>query len=176
MKCIANTLHWLCFINIKVGIFHHRHQWSWPWPWTQTGGYNAYIRWMLYTTCITLPLLYYINKLISYFTKCWYHKSQPEKPYLDLDLDLDFEPQLWMTWVTLDHFNCLTSYWLGENTKMTCSSLLHNELWYIFEKINDLQNQGHVTFKSNFPSWKHGKTYFTMLPLSNDTKFMLVNM
>ena len=30
IKCIANTLHWLCFINIKVGIFHHRHQWSWP--------------------------------------------------------------------------------------------------------------------------------------------------
>ena len=63
---------------------------------------------------------------------------------------------------------------MGKSTKITCSSLLHKELWYIFEKINDLQNQGHVTPKSNFPSWKHGKTYSTMLHLSNDTKFMLV--
>ena len=63
---------------------------------------------------------------------------------------------------------------MGKNTKMTCSSLLHKELWYIFEKINDLQNQGHVTPKSNLPSWKHGKTYSTMLPLSNDTKCVLV--
>ena len=54
-------------------------------------------------------------------------------------------------------------------------SLLHKEYDNIYlNKINDLQNQGHVTPKSNFPSWKHGKTYSTMLPLSNDTKFMLV--
>ena len=42
------------------------------------------------------------------------------------------------------------------------------------KKINDLQKQGHVTPKSNFPSWNHGKSYSTMLPVSNDTKFMLV--
>ena len=41
----------------------------------------------------------------------------------------------------------------------------------VLKKINDLQNQGHVTPKSNFPSWNHGKSHSTMLPLSNDTKF-----
>ena len=56
---------------------------------------------------------------------------------------------------------------------MTCSLLLHD--WFTFlKKINDLQNQGHVTPKFNFPSWNHGKSYSTMLPVSNDTKFMLV--
>ena len=48
IKSIANTLHRLCFISMKVGINDHRHQWSWPWPWTQTDGYNAYISIMLY--------------------------------------------------------------------------------------------------------------------------------
>ena len=57
---------------------------------------------------------------------------------------------------------------------MTCSSLLHKELWWIFEENQWPSNQGHVTPKSNFPSWKHGKTYSSMLPVSNDTKFMLV--
>ena len=42
------------------------------------------------------------------------------------------------------------------------------------KKNNDLQNQGHVKPKSNFPSWNHEKSYSTMLPLFNDTKFMLV--
>ena len=91
MKSIATTLHWLCSINMQVGIYDPWHQWSWPWPWTQTGCYNAYISIMLYKTCITSPLLYNINKLISYITKCWYHKSQPEKHDLDLDLDLAYE-------------------------------------------------------------------------------------
>ena len=45
---------------------------------------------------------------------------------------------------------------------------------FFLNKINDLQNQGHVSPKSNFPSWKHWKTYSTGLSLSNDTKFMLV--
>ena len=45
-----------------------------------------------------------------------------------------------------------------------------------FKKINDIQNQSHVTPKSDFPSWKHRKTYSTMLPFSNDTKFMLVTL
>ena len=42
------------------------------------------------------------------------------------------------------------------------------------KKINDLENHGHVIPKSNFTSWNHGKTYSTMLPVSNNTKFMLV--
>ena len=42
------------------------------------------------------------------------------------------------------------------------------------KKVDDLQNHGHVTPKSNFTSWNHGKTYSTMLSVSNDTKFMLV--
>ena len=50
---------------------------------------------MLYKTCITLPLLYYINKLISYITKFCYNKSQQQKR--DFDLDLDFEHKLWMS-------------------------------------------------------------------------------
>ena len=50
---------------------------------------------MLCQTCITLPLLYNINKLISYITKFCYHESQPQKR--DFDIDLDFEHQLWMS-------------------------------------------------------------------------------
>ena len=76
--------------------------------------------------------------------------------------------------LTLDYFNCLTLNWWDKTLRWHVGHCYIKCYGTFLKKISDLQNQGHVTSKSNFPSWKHGKMYSTMLPLSNDTKFMLV--
>ena len=92
------------------------------------GCYNAYISIMLYQNCITLPLLYYIYKLITYITKCWYHKRQSEKNLtLTLILNTNYEcPKAYIRLLQLFDIKLME-----KNTKIACSSLLHNELWYI---------------------------------------------
>ena len=79
-----------------------------------------------------------------------------------------------VTRLTLDYFNCLTSNWWKKTLRWHVRHCYITSYGTFLKKINDLQNQGHVTPKSNFPSWNHGKSYSTMLPVYNDTKFMLV--
>ena len=79
-----------------------------------------------------------------------------------------------VTRLTLDYLNCLTLSWWDKTLRWHVRHCYIKSYGTFLKKINDLQNQGHVTSKSNFPSWKHGKTYSTMLPFSNDTKLMLV--
>ena len=154
---------------MQVGIYDPWHQWSWPWPWTQTECYNAYISIMLYKTCITFPLLYYINKLVT---------SQ------NVDATKVNQKSMTLTLILNTNYECHKAY--IRLLQLFDIKLMKKTLrWHVrhccitsygtfLKKINDLQNQGHVTPKSNFPSWNHGKSYSTMLPVSNDTKFMLV--